>query len=282
LIFNNYAFLVYSGEAFCLTKIPTWYILVSYTEYNRENIMCKSDNQINCKRCDTPFIPSKGFKTLCSHECKYNKRVVSEEAVQKRASRLSKKITFTCQNDTCGVSFQDKPSSRRKYCSLSCSSKHRMNNPDVKLKLRERAIEQGLGGNVSRGMHGYYISPTAGKVFLESSYEFEVAEELDRNGIRWIRPSKKDAFVYEYPEENKKRRYFPDFYLPAYDVYLDPKNNYRIKKDLRKIRLVAQTHKVRVIVLEKEKLDWDSISALIGINKTIKSFASRIKNFKAA
>lgn len=239
--------------------------------------MCQSPKQVICKRCDTLFTPSKGFKTMCSHECKYNKRVVSEEAVQKRASKLSRKVKFTCQNDGCGIEFEDKPSSKRKYCSPSCSSKHRMNKPEFKAKARERAIKQGLGGNVSRGMHGYYTSPTAGEVFLESSYEFSVAEALDAAGVRWIRPSKKNAFVYSYPEENKERRYFPDFYLPDHDVYLDPKNDYRIKQDMRKIRLVAQTHKVRVIVLEKEKLDWPSIASLIGLNKTLSSFASMIK-----
>lgn len=239
--------------------------------------MCQSSKQINCKRCDTLFTPSKGFKTMCSHECKYNKRVVSEEAVEKRASKLSRKISFICQNDLCGIEFSDKPSRKRKYCSASCSSKHRMNDPEVKKQARERAIKQCLGGNVSRGMHGYYTSPTAGKVFLESSYEFAVAKSLDASGIRWIRPSKKNAFVYEYPEENQQRRYFPDFYLPDYNVYLDPKNDYRIKKDMRKIRLVAQTYKVRIIILEQEKLDWSSISSLIGLNKTLSSFAKMIK-----
>ena len=239
--------------------------------------MCESAKQVNCKRCNTLFTPSKGFKTMCSHECKYNKRVVTEDAVAKRASKLSRKVTFTCQYDACGIEFQDKPSSKRKYCSPSCSSKHRMNDPSFKAKARERAIKQGLGGNVSRGVHGWYESPFAGRVFLESSYEFDVAKELDENGIKWIRPSKKDAFVYQYPEEDKERRYFPDFYLPDYDVYLDPKNNYRIKQDMRKIRIVAQTHKVRVIVLEKERLSWSDIGALIGVNKKLKSFADRIR-----
>lgn len=241
--------------------------------------MCET-HQVNCKVCNTLFTPSKGFKTTCSHQCKYT-RPENKVANMKRSLKLSKKVTFTCLNDSCGVVFQDKPSSKRKYCSPSCSSKHRMNQPEQKKRARELAIEQGLGGNVSRGMHGYYDSPSAGRVFLESSYEFKVAEELDKNGIKWNRPSKKDAMVYQYPEENKIRRYFPDFYLPEYDVYLDPKNNYRIRQDMRKIRLVSQKYKVRVIILPSDQLDWDSISTIIGINSPMKIFSQMIKGIAA-
>lgn len=242
--------------------------------------MSHSDKQVTCKQCDKLFTPIKGFKTTCSHECKYSKRPISKEAIQKRAKKLSRKVTFTCQNDECAVSFQDKPSSKRKYCSPSCSSKVRMNDPAVKEQARQRAIEQGFGGNVSRGMHGYYTSPFAGTVFLESSYEFAVAKELDEHGIRWIRPKKSDALVYSFEEENKTRRYFPDFYLPDYDVYLDPKNKYRIKKDMRKIRLVAQSYKVRVVILNEHQLSWADISSIIGLNKTMGSFANRIRQAK--
>ncbi len=55
----------------------------------------------------------------------------------------------------------------------------------------------------------------------------------------------------------------PDFYLQDYNVYLDPKNNYLQKKDKRKIELVIQQNNVRLIVLNKSALDWNSISLLL-------------------
>lgn len=222
--------------------------------------MCQSPKQVACKRCDTLFTPSKGFKTMCSHECKYNKRLVSEEAVQKRASKLSRKVKFTCQNDECGIEFEDKPSSKRKYCSPSCSSKHRMNNPEFKAKARERAIKQGLGGNVSRGMHGYYTSPTAGEVFLESSYEFSVAEALDAAGVRWIRPSKKSAFVYSYPEEDKDRRYFPDFYLLIMMSILIPRMTIELSRICVKFDLLHKLIKSELSFLRKK--NWIGLQLL--------------------
>ena len=226
--------------------------------------MCQSTNtqstKVTCKRCTKRFTPSKGYKNFCSDSCKYSKRPVSREAVEKRAAKLRKPTLFQCQNKECGVKFYDKPSAKRKYCSPSCASKVRTNNPEFKRQARLRAIEQGFGGNKCRGHHGQYTSPTAGTVYLESSYEFKVAESLDAHGIRWIRPSKKDAFTYQLPNEDKLRRYEPDFYLPDYDVYLDPKNDYRIKKDRRKIRLVRETHQVKVILLRENELEWPIFS----------------------
>ena len=35
--------------------------------------------------------------------------------------------------------------------------------------------------------------------------------------------------------EGVKHRYYPDFYLPEYNIYLDPKNSYLMKKDEEKI-----------------------------------------------
>lgn len=61
-------------------------------------------------------------------------------------------------------------------------------------------------------------------VSLESSFEILVAKSLDENNIRWSRPKR-----FQYVDLNdKKHTYTPDFYLPDYDVYLDPKNDYLI------------------------------------------------------
>ena len=63
--------------------------------------------------------------------------------------------------------------------------------------------------------------------------------------------------------ENITHRYYPDFYLPEYGVYLDPKNEYLIKKDQTKIRLVQEQNQVRVIVLNKSQLSWSEVLRLI-------------------
>lgn len=92
-------------------------------------------------------------------------------------------------------------------------------------------------------------------VHMDSSWEVKVAEDLDANRIDWLRPQ---SFPWQ-DKEGKDRRYYPDFYLPKYDVYLDPKNDYLIKKDKDKIERVCKQNKVRVMILNKDELNWASI-----------------------
>jgi len=83
----------------------------------------------------------------------------------------------------------------------------------------------------------WYDNPNQGKVCLESSWEVIIAELLDSLEIKWIRPN----FIRWVDSTNKKRIYWPDFYIPKFDVYLDPKNPYCCERDLEKMEKVSKT-----------------------------------------
>jgi hypothetical protein len=72
-------------------------------------------------------------------------------------------------------------------------------------------------------------------VLLESSWELAIAQWLDTNQVDWTRP----AHLPWIDKKGKKRKYFPDFYLPRYDVYLDPKNAYQISISLDKLEYIS-------------------------------------------
>lgn len=103
---------------------------------------------------------------------------------------------------------------------------------------------------------------------LESTYEHQVAKSLDENSVKWEKPIKKFRYIDVL---GKKHTYIPDFYLPEYDVYLDPKNDYLINrinpklgyKDIDKIKWVCEQNNIKVIVLNSEQLSWNIISNLI-------------------
>lgn len=95
-------------------------------------------------------------------------------------------------------------------------------------------------------------------VWLDSSYESILARELDKNNIEWIRPK-----ALKWNDNGNIRRYIPDFYLPKYNVYLDPKNDFLIKKDKRKIQLVSEHNLVRILVLNKSELSWSEVEKLL-------------------
>ncbi len=100
-------------------------------------------------------------------------------------------------------------------------------------------------------------------IWLDSSYESILARELDAHGIQWTRPK-----ALKWNDLGNIRRYIPDFYLPVYDVYLDPKNDFLIVKDERKIKLASQFNSVKILVLSKSELTWPAILKRINASET--------------
>lgn len=96
--------------------------------------------------------------------------------------------------------------------------------------------------NGSRKPEWYFNKNDNKEVQLDSSWEVTVAKLLDERCIVWHRP----AFIKWQDNTGKIRRYFPDFYLPKYDLYLDPKNPYCMAKDKDKIAAISQQVKLVV------------------------------------
>lgn len=132
---------------------------------------------------------------------------------------------------------------------------------EEKEHLRKIALERGLGGFNMRNKGILYNG-----IRLDSSYEVVVAESLDLHQIKWERPKR-----FSYYIGDKKRYYTPDFYLPEYDVYLDPKNDFLINNvnpslgitDKEKIERVMSRHNIRILILDKNNLEWEKIKLII-------------------
>jgi len=130
-----------------------------------------------------------------------------------------------------------------------------------KQRMREVAFERHLGG--------WHTSKTIEYkgIKLDSTYELDVAKNLDENQIKWERPK----YLLWKDQNGLEHRYYPDFYLPEYNVYLDPKNDYLINNeskrygitDTEKIKIVEQQNNVKIIILDKNNLTWESIKKLL-------------------
>lgn len=143
---------------------------------------------------------------------------------------------------------QFKPRTRSEANSLAKITKPQKHSLETKSKLsliRVNSLNEKAFYSKRTNYHG---------ITLDSSYEVIVAKSLDENNIKWIRPK-----PIKWSDDKIIRRYIPDFYLIDYNVYLDPKNNYLIVKDKRKIELVEKYNNVRIIVLDKNSLTWDKI-----------------------
>jgi len=96
-------------------------------------------------------------------------------------------------------------------------------------------------------------------IILESSFEVRTAEILDLLNVEWIKVRK----GYVWNDCGKQRRYIPDFYLPNYDLFLDPKNDYLIKKDKVKIDSAMQLNGIKVVVLSDAQINKEFIQTLV-------------------
>lgn len=69
--------------------------------------------------------------------------------------------------------------------------------------------------------------------WMHSSWELLVAKWLDENNVKWTRSVK--YFLYEW--NGSLKRYFPDFYLEEFDLFIEVKG-YEILKDIAKWKVV--------------------------------------------
>lgn len=179
---------------------------------------------------------------------KYRENKREKERLRKRRIKsLKPKIRYNGQFThcvECGKEIDGKYGNG-KYCSRQCSRKE---------GGKARAKKIPFGGHTSK-LRIDYITKNGEVVKLQSSYEIKVAKSLDENNINWIRPN---AFKWKDSKEIE-HRYYPDFYLIDYDVYLDPKNDYLVIKDKEKIERVSKQNNIYIIVLNKDNLDWVNI-----------------------
>jgi hypothetical protein len=190
----------------------------------------------NCLWCEKTFQTTthKRARKCCSGDCahkyaqsKVNKNV-HKQSVQ-RPSFFPKEKEFRCvMCDKTFIRMVNNDVEIRKTCSDKCYKSYlsqlSRNNPNC-------------GGGTNYRKYKY------SGVWMDSRWEVELAKWLDENKIEWIRDRKQCQFLWTDKVGNK-RRYYPDFYLPRLDVYLDPKNKYLIGEDRYKIEKVIEENKI--------------------------------------
>ena len=200
---------------------------------------------MNCIYCQKPII-SYYKKKFCNSSCaaKFNNkgRVRSTESKLKTsytmkrgyASGKIKKSNGGWGNrkakppitekikicSGCGESFISK---RRKtdksiYYSLVCS-------PECRYKI----LKNNAHGKRNFLYNGYKF---------DSGWEVKLAKFLDSKKIKWVQPEK--GIQWFDNKTNTSRYYYADFYLPDYNLYLDPKNPIILAKQTYKINIVSK------------------------------------------
>lgn len=180
--------------------------------------------QVSCHKCSKTFEVSereKQFPTkekyFCCRSCA-NTRIHSEETkqLQRTAStgkeniNKGKGIKYFCLQCNKKIDYKTKTELCKK-CYLLPENKHLRSSF---LIGKTGGIRDASGKNRKFGC--YYNDQ-----WFDSGWEIEFVKRLDFLNIKWIKNTK---IFFNYVDENlKQRKYYPDFYLEDFDLWIEIK-----------------------------------------------------------
>lgn len=120
---------------------------------------------------------------------------------------------------------------------------------ETKEKIRKKALSNDYQ-RVCKKSHRY-IDKHGREFTFDSSWEDALADRLDELDIKWNRPD-----PIRYNSKGKIKRYYPDFYLIDYNLYLDPKNEYCLKQQKEKIDIVSSMINLIILTSLNQCKNW--------------------------
>lgn len=184
-----------------------------------------------CEKCETEFeaYSKWGEKRFCSKGCS-NSRGPRSEAF--KASVSSSLKGRTRKRSPC----YDYTQIKRTTC-VVCDNSFWYSSPKGIYKFRCTCSDECYLKSKRKNAKGIKSHEYSG-ISLDSNWEVIVAQKLDELHIEWIRPSEAIDWI---DKNNKQRKYFPDFFLPKYNLYLDPKNRYCVEQQQEKLDIVSKS-----------------------------------------
>jgi len=129
--------------------------------------------------------------------------------------------------------------------------KGRKHTAETKQKISERALKSNHQRKCKMS-HNY--TDKKGRTFIfDSSWEDALADRLDELELKWERPG---PILYQ-DRAGKNRKYYPDFYLPDHDLYLDPKNSYAEKQQNEKLMIISKIINLSILRSLEECVHFD-------------------------
>lgn len=239
---TKYSNCLWCGESYVLKEKTQ-----KYCSLHCRNISYKSLPKLECTMCYNIFQTKEKGQRFCSKKCK-GLSFRNPDALINKKMRRTKYIKI-CKS--CNKEFTCLNTKHQKYCSYKCGGIGRITrivkickgcniNYETHLKSKTKFCNRGCyltyrGNHNKTGVYSkeYIIQKDGKEIILQSSWEYEIALWLDNNNIIWTRPN-----YISYNDGITDRNYFPDFYLPEFDVYLDPKSPYEIKRQISKLDIV--------------------------------------------
>lgn len=193
---------------------------------NTRQIDSRASNCLECNAAIQSITCTKKFCTECARKRSRNSTKYGSPYGQK------KEIFQICT--ICNQSFIHY--TNKKTCSEQCRN-----------ILRSHLSRQ----NKNCGGETNYKRYTYKGISFDSSWEMEIAIFLDVHKIKWARS--REIVLYWMDSAGNQRRYYPDFYLEDYNLYIDPKNLYKQQLDREKINYIRKSETLIVGNVEECK-----------------------------
>lgn len=225
-----------------------------------------SNNPNLCLQCKKPLLYKARHGKYCSNSCSaistnsYRDKECYLKQSETLKENLNKRPKFSkikfkeCKNCNKSYVFSRYNESTPSFCSNECSKIY-------KSEAMKKLNNKHHFGGVRKSRQIVYNG-----IHLGSSYEVKLAKILDELNIDWVKPKR-----ISYMVNNKIKTYTADFYLPKYDLYLDPKNDFLINnvnpgsgfKDLDKIAWVVEQNSIIVAIIDYDNIISNTITKLV-------------------
>ena len=208
--------------------------IISYEKRNNKFCSNSCAATHNNKKRGPRTIESKK-KTLLTLLAR-NAKSKKQNNENKKPKVVTQTYCIVCNNSTY---------KKRKTCSNECYSIFFSNLKKGK-----------FGGNTDINLPG--IDSFGKKFYFDSAWEVDLANDLNANNILWHRP---ERFIL-----SNGRGYTPDFYIPTYNIFVDPKakrpNYYR--ESILKIEMFEKEFDTKCLVISnKNLLTWSHILTMM-------------------
>lgn len=200
-----------------------------YCGRKAKNKNSNTNHELKCSQNPNPIEFKSGF-------IEYNKKVKNGEIKKKNTNQYTKAKNEGKEyilNNNARKNMSDARTGK------SLSEPHKNNISHGIQEAVKKYPESYNSCNVNGRVKKYNYNG----IMLDGKWELEVAKWFDNNHIQWVR--NKTGFSYIWKEKNKI--YYPDFYLPKQDLYIEVKG-YQRDRDLAKWEALDNL----IIMKEKE------------------------------
>lgn len=194
----------------------------------QHEIRCgKNPNRINCDKSTNNLVM-------------YRKNLKNGLVIKANTNQYTKAKNL-------GLSKPEISIETRKKLSKAMLGKNHTDETKAKIsKSMQRVVKEKPGSYSASNVNGRVKKVKYKDIYLDSSWEVIVAEYFDNLNIIWEKP----LIGFNYIYDNTPHIYYPDFYLPQYDRYIEVKG-YKRQRDLAKWKSVPNL----IIISKKEISD---------------------------